>query len=112
MNIVSLKHDNDSSSNDDLHLAANEPDSDDDGSILHDKVICCTAKNVSLSISAILELSHTSDMLYPIPRRLHYYIQLRLGFILVKKNMPVNMTYSVNAVENMTYSVNAVEKNI
>ncbi len=61
MNIVSLKQDNDSSSNDDLHLAANEHDSDDDESILHDEVICCTAKNVSLSISAILELAHTND---------------------------------------------------
>ncbi len=61
MNIVSLKQDNDSSSNDDLHLAANEHNSDDDKSILLDEVIFCTAKNVSLSISAILELAHTSD---------------------------------------------------
>ncbi len=61
VNIVSLKQDNDSSSNDDLHLASNEHKSDDDESILHDEVICCKAKNVSLSISAILELAHTSD---------------------------------------------------
>jgi hypothetical protein len=61
VNIVSLKQDNYSSSNDDLHLAANEHKSDDDESILHDEVICWKAKNVSLSISAILELAHTSD---------------------------------------------------
>jgi hypothetical protein len=50
------------------------------------------AKNVLLSISAILELAHTSDIrvLYPIPWRLHYYVQLILGFILVKRNMLVN----------------------
>jgi hypothetical protein len=42
-------------------LAANEPESEDDESIRHDEVICCTAKNVLLSISAILELAHTSD---------------------------------------------------
>jgi hypothetical protein len=59
VNIVSLKQDIYSSSNDDL--AANEPESEDDDSISHDEVICCTAKNVSLSISAILELAHTSD---------------------------------------------------
>jgi hypothetical protein len=57
-----LKQDNSSSSNDDLHLAANESESEDDESIHHDEVICCMAKNVSLSISAILELAHTSDM--------------------------------------------------
>jgi hypothetical protein len=61
VNIVSLKQDNDFSSNDDLHLAANEHESDDDESIPHDEVICCKAKNVLLSISAILELAHTSD---------------------------------------------------
>ncbi len=61
MNIVSLKQENDSSSYDDLHLAANESDSDDDESILHDEVICPMAKNVSLSIPAILELAYTSD---------------------------------------------------
>ncbi len=61
MNIVSLKQDNYSSSNDDLHLAANEPESEDDESILHDEVIGCTAKNVLLSRSAIIELAHTSD---------------------------------------------------
>jgi hypothetical protein len=61
VNILSLKQDNDSSSNDDLLLAANEPDSDDDESVLHDEVICRTAKNLLLSISAILELAHTSD---------------------------------------------------
>ncbi len=61
MNIVPLKQDNDSSSNDDLRLAANEHESDDDESKLHDEVICHKAKNVSLSISAILELAHTSD---------------------------------------------------
>ncbi len=61
MNILSLKQDNSSSSNDDLHLAANEHESDDEESILHDEVIHCKAKNVSLSISAILELAHTSD---------------------------------------------------
>jgi hypothetical protein len=59
--IVSLKQDNSSSSNDDLHLAANELGSEDDESILHDEVIGCMAKNVSLSISAILEQAHTSD---------------------------------------------------
>ncbi len=59
MNIVSLKQDNSSSSNDDLHLAANEHNSEDDETILYDEVICRTAKNVSLSISAILELAHT-----------------------------------------------------
>jgi hypothetical protein len=42
-------------------LAANENDSENDESILHDEVICHTAKNVSLSISAILEVAHTSD---------------------------------------------------
>ncbi len=61
MNIVSLKQGNYSSSNDDLHLATNEPESEDDENIHHDEVICRTAKNVSLSISAILELAHTSD---------------------------------------------------
>ncbi len=61
MNIVSLNQDNYSSSNDGLHLTANEHESDDDESILHDKVIPCKAKNVLLSISAILELAHTSD---------------------------------------------------
>jgi hypothetical protein len=61
MNIVSLKQDNYYSSNDDLHLAANEPESEDDESIRHDEVIGRMAKNVSLSISAILELAHTSD---------------------------------------------------
>jgi hypothetical protein len=61
VNIVSLKQDNDSSSNDNLHLAANENESDDDESILHDQVICHKAKNMLLSISAILELTHTSD---------------------------------------------------
>jgi hypothetical protein len=61
VNIVSLKQDNYSSSNDDLHLAANEPESEDNESILHDELIGCMAKNVSLSISAILELAHTSD---------------------------------------------------
>ncbi len=61
MNIASLKQDNDSTSNEGLHLSANEPDSDDDESILHNEAICCTAKNMLLSISAILELAHTSD---------------------------------------------------
>ncbi len=61
MNIISLRQDNDSFSNDDLHLTANKPDSDYDESIPHDEVICCMAKNVSLSISAILEQAHTSD---------------------------------------------------
>ncbi len=61
VNIVSLKQDNYYYSNDDLHLAVNEPESEDDESIPHDEVIGCTAKNVSLSISAILELAHTSD---------------------------------------------------
>jgi hypothetical protein len=61
VNIVSLKQDNFSSSIDGLHLAANEPESEDDENIHHDEVICHTAKNVSLSISAILELAHTSD---------------------------------------------------
>ncbi len=61
MNIGSLIQANDSSSNDDLHVAANEPDSEDDESIRHDEVICHTAKNALLSISAILELAHTSD---------------------------------------------------
>jgi hypothetical protein len=61
VNIVSLKQDNYSSSNDELHFAANEPENEDDESILHDEVIGCTAKNVLLSISAILELAHTSD---------------------------------------------------
>jgi hypothetical protein len=42
-------------------LAANEAESEDDESIRHDEVISCTAKNVLLSISAILELAHTSD---------------------------------------------------
>ncbi len=60
MNIVSLKQDNDSSSNDDLHFATNEHESDDDESILHDEVIHCKAESVSLSTSAILELAHTS----------------------------------------------------
>jgi hypothetical protein len=54
VDIVSLKQGNDSSSNDELHLAENKHESDDDESILHDEVICCKAKNVSLSISAIL----------------------------------------------------------
>ena len=61
MNVVSPKQDNHSPSNDDLHLAANELGSEDDESILHDEVIGCMAKNVSLSISAILEQAHTSD---------------------------------------------------
>jgi hypothetical protein len=61
VNIVSLKQDNYSSSNDDLHLAAKEHESDDDESIPHDEVIRRKAKNVLLSISAILELAHTSD---------------------------------------------------
>ncbi len=62
VNIVTLKQDNSSSSNDGLHLAANEHErSDDDESILHDEVIPCKAKNVLLSISAILELAHTRD---------------------------------------------------
>jgi hypothetical protein len=61
VNIVSLVQVNDSSSNDDLHLAANEPDSEDEESIHHDEVICCMAKNVSLSISAIIELAHRSE---------------------------------------------------
>jgi hypothetical protein len=61
VNIVSLKQDNDSSSSDDLFLAANEHESDDDESILHDEASCCKAKNVLLSISAILELAHTCD---------------------------------------------------
>jgi hypothetical protein len=61
VNIVSLKQDNHSSFNDDFHLAANEPNRGDDESILHDEVICCKAKNVLLSISAVLELAHTSD---------------------------------------------------
>jgi hypothetical protein len=39
MNIVSLKQDNYSSSNNDLHLAANEPESEDDESICHGEVI-------------------------------------------------------------------------
>ncbi len=50
VNIVLLIQANASSSNDDLHLAASEPESEDDESIRHDKVICCMAKNVSLSI--------------------------------------------------------------
>jgi hypothetical protein len=61
VNIVSLKQDNYSSSNDDLHLAANEHESDNDESILHDEVICCKAKNVLLSITAILEQAKTSN---------------------------------------------------
>jgi hypothetical protein len=61
VNIVSLKQDTNSSSNDDLHLAATEHESDDDESILHDEAICCKAKNVLLSIPALLELAHTSD---------------------------------------------------
>jgi hypothetical protein len=61
VNIVSLKQDNNPSSNDDLHLAANKPESEYGESILSDEVIGRTAKNVSLSISAILELAHTSD---------------------------------------------------
>ncbi len=48
VNIISLKQDNNSSSNNDLHLAANESESDDDESIRHDEVICRTAKSVSL----------------------------------------------------------------
>ncbi len=58
---ATLIQNNDSASDDDLHLAANEPDSDDDESIRHNEVICCTVKNVLLSISAILELAHISD---------------------------------------------------
>ncbi len=46
VNIVSLIQTKDSSSNDDSHLAANEPESEDDESILHDVVICCMSKNV------------------------------------------------------------------
>jgi hypothetical protein len=61
VNNVSLKQDNYSSSNDDLHSPANEHESDDDESILHDEVIRCKAKNVSLSISAVLDLAHASD---------------------------------------------------
>jgi hypothetical protein len=61
VNIVTLIQNNDYSSHDDLHLVANEPDSDNDESIRHDEVICCTAKNVLLSISAILELARISD---------------------------------------------------
>jgi hypothetical protein len=61
MSIVPLKQDNYSSSNDDLHLAANEPKSEDDESIPHDEVICLRAKDVSLSISAILALAHTRE---------------------------------------------------
>ncbi len=61
VNIVSLKQDNYSSSNDDLHLAANEHERDDDERILYDEVIRYKAKNLLLSISAILELAHTSD---------------------------------------------------
>jgi hypothetical protein len=61
VNIVSLKQDNYSSSNDDLHLAANERESDDDERILYDEVICYKAKKMLLSISAILDLAHTSD---------------------------------------------------
>ena len=49
------------SSNNDLHLAANEHESDDDESILHDEVIGQKATYVLLSISAILELARTSD---------------------------------------------------
>jgi hypothetical protein len=45
VNIVSLKQDNYSSSNDDLHLGANEHEIDDYERILHDEVICCKAKN-------------------------------------------------------------------
>jgi hypothetical protein len=61
VSIVSLKQDINSSSNDDLHLAANGPETEDDETICHDEVICCMAKNVSLSISVILELAHKSD---------------------------------------------------
>ncbi len=80
VNIVSLNQDNDSSSNDDLHLAANEQESDDDESILHDEVICCKAKNVSLSISAILDLAHTRNkgvILYSLEAALLCSAQIR-----------------------------------
>jgi hypothetical protein len=110
VNIVSLKQDNDSSSNNDLHLAANEHESDDDESILHDELICCKAKNVLLRISAIIELAHPSDK-GVIPYSLEAALlcsELRLGFILVKKNMLVNMTHSVNAVEKIYTKMRAI----
>ncbi len=69
-----------SSSNDDLHLAAIEPESEDDESILNDEVICHTAKNVSLSTSATLELAHTSDkgnVLYSLKAALLCSAQIR-----------------------------------
>jgi hypothetical protein len=72
VNIVSLIQANDSSPNDDLYLAANESDSHE--------VICCTAKNVSLSIPAILELAHTSDkgvIPYSLEAALIYSSQIR-----------------------------------
>jgi hypothetical protein len=109
VNIVLLIQANNPSSNDYLHLASNVPESEDDECIRHDEVIGCTAKIVLLGISAILELAHTSDKgVIPFPWRLTYYVQLRLGFILVKNNMLVKTTYSVNAAEKIYTKIRAI----